>query len=111
MEGGRVVEQFRGAGEGEVGARRSHMVDNGVQVEVRSTSIQSAAKPIPATGGAKMWTQGIEFLRLVTGAHCERSTWHKKETAYAPVIGFALGGRDWQRQGDPVASNPAPWIV
>jgi len=109
MEGGRIVEQLGEAGEEEVGARHGHMVDNDVENEVHPTSVQSAAKLFRATSGAKMGIQGIQFLRPVTGAHCKPGT-HKKEMAYAPVIGFALGGRDWQRQGDPMASNPAPRI-
>ena len=59
MEGGRIVEQLGEAGEDEVGARHSHMVDDGVENEVHSTSVQGAATLFQATSGAKMGIQRI----------------------------------------------------
>jgi len=91
VEKGRVIEQLGEASEGEVGAKRSYMVHNGVENEVHSTFMQVAAELFQAIGVAKMWIQGIGLIRPVTGAHCKPSTWHKKETACALVIGFALG--------------------
>ena len=74
MERGRVVGQLREASEGEVGVRRSHMVDSSIENEVHSTFMQSAAKLFQAIGGAKMGIQGIEFLRPITGAHRKLGT-------------------------------------
>jgi len=64
------------------------MVGNGVENEVHSALMQIVAKLFQAVGSAKI---GIEFLS--PGAHCKPSTWHKKETVYSPVTGFALGSR------------------
>jgi len=57
--------------------------------------VVDGSRAVHLIGGAKMGIQGIEieFLRAVTGADCKPSTWHKKEMAYAPVIGFTLGSR------------------
>ena len=50
---GRVVEQLGEGNEGEVGARRSRMVDNGVENEVHSTSMESAANLFGPSGVPK----------------------------------------------------------